>query len=291
MSDATKSGSILVIGAGYIGLPLACALSRLGYDVTGWVASEASAKALRKEGLTAICADVADPSAWQDARLQQNWHAVYYCVSSSRGGVEAYERVYRQGLSFALELPARRFIYTSSTSVYGQTSGEWVDEKTPVMPLSPTSRILAEAEERVLTKGGTVARLAAIYGPGRGFLFQQWMRGEAVIEGDGARWLNQIHRDDIVRALTHLLTLKQAGDTPALFNVTDNEPVRLIDFYHGLSERFKRPMPPFGTAHETSSSKRAQTNKRVSNARLRATGWQPLYPTFREGFCTGAIHS
>lgn len=286
----SKLKRALVIGAGYIGFPLACRLRDLGYDVTGWVASEASVVALRNVGLSIICDDVANESSWEEARRMEKekgeWNIIYYAVSTSRGGLEAYERVHHKGLSYALELSCERFIYTSSTSVYGQNSGEWVNEDTPVHPLSPASRILAQAEEEVLAKKGIVARLSAIYGPERGFLFQQWMRGEAVIHGDGSRWLNQIHRDDIITALIHLLTLHLEERQGELFNVTDNEPVQLIHFYQWLSNTFSRPMPPFASDQslKNCASKRALTNKRVSNIRLRAAGWRPIYPTFKEGY-------
>ena len=91
----------------------------------------------------------------------------------------------------------RRTVYTGSTSVYAQTDGAWVDESSPAEPDRETGHILRETEAIVLAAhGGTVARLAGIYGPGRSVLLRKFLASEAVIEGDGLRWLNQIQRDD-----------------------------------------------------------------------------------------------
>ncbi|MFH1066368.1 MAG: NAD-dependent epimerase/dehydratase family protein, partial [bacterium] len=185
---------ILIIGAGYIGLPLACSLKEQGHKVAGWVASETSRARLEEKGLQTICADVADEKAW--AQCDKNWDAVVYCISSSRQGLKAFAAVHQRGLELALSHGAPRFLYVSSTSVYGQNDGSEVNENLPTHPTSEKGKILLEAEERVKKCGGVIARLAGIYGPERGFWLQKILSGAPVIEGNGERWLNQIHRDD-----------------------------------------------------------------------------------------------
>jgi nucleoside-diphosphate-sugar epimerase len=95
-----------------------------------------------------------------------------------------------------------------------------------------------------------------------------------VIEGDGFRWINQVHRDDIASGLLHLIDRGEAG----VFNLSDNEPLRQQAIYSWLAKRFGRPLPPTGPIDP--NRKRGWTNKQVSNAKLRATGWQPRYPSF-----------
>jgi len=109
-------------------------------------------------------------------------------------------------------------------------------------------------------------------------LFEKLRRGEAVMEGDGLRWINQIHQRDLVAALEHLIV---AGALGEIYNATDDTPVTYLDYYTWCSEFLGQPMPPYGPVN--TERKRGLTNKRVSNTKLRATGWEPVYPSFREG--------
>ena len=199
-------------------------------------------------------------------------------VSSGRGGgPEQYRRVYLDGARGLLSVfrPAR-LIYTGSTSVYAQTDGAWLDESAPTLPDRETGRILLATEEVVLAApGGIVARLAGIYGPGRSVLLRKFLAGEAVIEGDGGRWLNQIHRDDAAAAV---LRLARSDAPPGVYNVTDDQPLTQLALYTALAARFDRPLPPTGPVDP--NRKRGWTSKRVANARLRALGWRPVYPSF-----------
>ena len=180
---------------------------------------------------------------------------------------------------------AHENFFVSSTSVYGQTQGEVVTEESPAEPVSDTSRILREAERAALASGTTVVRSSGIYGPNRGVLLEKLRKGEAVIEGDGMRWINQIHQRDLVAALAHLI---EAGSPGEIYNATDDTPVTYNDYYTWCSEFLCKPMPPQGPVNV--NRKRGLTNKRVSNAKLRATGWQPMYPSFREGLnCSGGL--
>ena len=173
-------------------------------------------------------------------------------------------------------LQPRQLLFTSSTSVYAQTDGSWVTEESAAEPDRETGQILRETEDYVLAQGGTIARLAGIYGPGRSVLLRKFFNGEAVIEADGSRWINQAHRDDIATALRHLVRER----TPGIFNVSDNEPLPQRAIYEWLAARFDRPLPPSGPIDP--SRKRGWTNKRVSNQRLRALGWAPRFLSFFE---------
>lgn len=273
MSDKT-----LIIGCGYIGLPLALELQRHGHRVTAWVHSPASAEALAAHHFDrVITGSVADVAVWSAVHF--TYDLVIHCASSGGGGEPAYEQVFHQGaIRLCEHLPRARKIFVSSTSVYGQTEGEIVTEESAAEPATATGQILRRAEDVVLAADATVVRSSGIYGPGRGVLFDKFCRGEAVIEGDGSRWMNQIHQRDLVAALAHLI---EAGAPGQIYNATDDSPVTHFDYYLWCAEFLGKTLPPFGPVNVL--RKRGLTNKLVSNAKLRTTGWAPIYPSFREG--------
>jgi len=128
-----------------------------------------------------------------------------------------------------------------------------------------------------------ILRLAGIYGPGRGHWFKQFLRGEARLEGDGSRYLNMIHRDDVVGAI--IAALQGGAPVPSVYNVVDNEPVSQRDFFAWLAGQLGKPLPPSVPADAEANRKRGVTNKRVSNQRLKKMlGYQFKYPTFRQGY-------
>ncbi|MDB6148898.1 MAG: dependent epimerase/dehydratase family protein [Chthoniobacter sp.] len=267
---------VLIAGCGFVGLATARLFHNGGWEVIGCTHSGESAARLQEEPFMVEACDFADRSALAaKASGWRGFNAVIHCASSGKGGVEAYRRVYLEGARNLSELlePAR-LVFTGSTSVYAQTTGEWVTEESAAEPDRETGKVLRETEELVLATGGAVARLAGIYGPGRSVLLRKFLADEALIEGGGERWINQVHRADIAAAL---LTLVQSG-ARGLFNVSDDQPIRQRELYAWLAERFHRPLPPSGPVD--SNRKRGWTNKRVSNSRLRALGWAPRYPSF-----------
>jgi nucleoside-diphosphate-sugar epimerase len=271
-------GKTLIIGCGYIGLPLSADLLRLGHRVSVWVHSEASARALSPHYFErVIVGSVGDESIWSS--VPDIYDLAIHCASSSGGGEEAYEEVFHQGaIRLSEHLPRARKLFVSSTSVYGQDQGEIVTEESPAEPSTATGKVLRQAEDVMLAAAATVVRSSGIYGPNRAMLFEKYLRGEAVIEGDGQRWINQIHQSDLVGALVHLI---DGGEPWEIYNVADDTPVTQLDYYMWCSEFLDRPMPPNGPVNM--NRKRGLTNKRVSNGKLRASGWAPIYPSFREG--------
>ena len=216
--------------------------------------------------------DLPSLQAWARSLPENLRHpeAVIHCASSGRGGAEAYRRVFVDGCRNLLEtFPESRLLFTSSTSVYHQTDGQAVTEESPTEPGRETSRLLLEAEKAVTGSGGTVVRLAGLYGPGRDAHLEKLLAGTAVIEDGGGRIVNRIHRDDAARALLHLAALP--GAAGEIFNATDNRPLTQRDLYAALAEKRSRPLPPEGPRPQ--GRKRAWTSKRVSAAKLLATGW------------------
>ncbi len=271
-----SSRRIFVAGCGFVGLPTARLFHSAGWEVIGGTHSAESADALAGEPFQVTACDISsrDSVAALGQKLGK-LDAVIHCASSGRGGAESYQRVYLEGCrNLAAILRPKALLFTSSTSVYAQVGGETVTEESAAEPDRETGRILRQTEDLVLSYGGIVARLAGIYGPGRSVLLKKFFSGEAVIEGDGSRWINQVHRDDIASAL---FTLLQSG-VRGVFNVSDNTPVSQRALYEWLAARFERPVPPTGPID--TNRKRGWTHKRVSNAKLRALGWEPKYPSF-----------
>ncbi len=200
---------------------------------------------------------------------------VIHCASSGGGGADAYRQVYLEGARhLAAAFPKALLLFTSSTSVYAQREGEWVDEESPAEPKRETGKILRETEEFVLARGGIVARLAGIYGPGRSALLRKFLAREATLD-PSPRFLNQAHRDDIAAALVLLAVRGLAGK---IYNVADDAPLLQREAYAILAAELARELPP--TAAVDGERKRGASNKRVRNARLRALGWEPRFPTF-----------
>ena len=266
--------SCFIAGCGFTGLATARLLHGRGWQVIGGTHSTESAAALAGEAFPVVACDITDRAAI--SRLPAV-DTVVHCASSGRGGVAQYRAVYLEGARALAEvLTSQRFVFTSSTSVYAQTDASVVSEESAADPDRDTGRILRETEEFVLARGGCVARLAGIYGPGRSVLLKKFFSDEAVIEGDGGRFINQVHRDDIASALALLIESEARG----IFNVCDDEPMTQRAVYEWLAQRFQKPLPPAGPIDP--NRKRGWTSKRVSNAKLRALGWVPRYPSFRD---------
>ena len=269
---------VLIAGCGYVGSAAADFFAGRGWEVEGWTHSAESAAKLAAAPYPVRAVDIAQRE--NVAAAAAKFDAVIHCASSGGGGPDGYRRVYLAGARHLLEvLRPSRFIFTSSTSVYAQRDGAWVDETSAAEPTHETGRILREAEEFVRQNGGVNARLAGIYGPGRSAFLRKFLAGEAQMDGDGARFLNHAQRDDIVRALFFLTTETLEGDR--VFNVCDDEPITQRAAYEWLAQKFQRPLPP--AAEQSAPRKRGTSNKRVRNHRLRALGWSPRFPDFASG--------
>jgi nucleoside-diphosphate-sugar epimerase len=269
---------ILIAGCGYVGQATADLFHAAGWDVEGWTASEESAAALSAKPYPACQVDISNCD--QIAERPGTFDAVIHCASSQGGGVESYRQIYLNGTRNLLDRFAEtKVLLTSSTSVYAQRDGSWVNEESETMPARETGRILLETEKLMLERRGTVARLAGIYGPGRSALLGKFLAGTAIIDPENDRFVNQVHRDDIASAIFFLLT--RETQRTEIYNVVDDQPMPQTECYRWLAQRLDRPLPPIGKSR--GQRKRGDSNKRVSNAKLRSLGWTLQYPTFAEG--------
>ena len=280
---------VLIIGCGYVGLPLGAELVRQGHEVFG-VRRSSNTSDLTAAGIKPLVADITKPA--ELAQLPGPFDWVVNCVSSNKGGVEEYRQIYLEGTRHLIDwlsaAPPQKFVYTSSTSVYGQNDGSQVKESSPAEPGTETGKVLVETENLLLAAAqqkkfpAVILRVAGIYGPERGHLFQQYLKNEARIPGQGERLINMIHRDDLVGVIIAALKNGRAGE---IYNAVDDEPIALIHFFRWLSETLGKWMPPFATEEENAARKRGLTSKKVQNRRLKMElGNQYKYPNFRKGY-------
>ncbi len=272
---------ILVIGCGFVGERAADLLHAAGHEVIGVTHSQESAErlALLKPWRPLAC-DISDAAAVRRLSLETGpVQAFVHCASSGKGGAPMYEAVYVNGMTHLLTAFPQAFpLFTGSTSVYPQTDGSEVDETTLTDPGKETGRLLLAAERLALDQNGAVARLAGIYGPGRSFVLKNLLEGKSGIEVNAnapdGRLLNQIHADDAAAALVHILTHRLQG----IYNVVDDAQMTQRQCLEKLALLCSVPVPPEKAPDP--ERKRGWTHKRVSNARLRASGWAPHFPDY-----------
>lgn len=266
---------VLIAGCGYVGTALGLRLIQQGDEVWG----------LRRDpsGLPdtfhKVAADLA--SGAELTAVPSRLDHVVYAASAGEASDAAYERAYVTGLSNLLgairDSGVRRVFFTSSTAVYAQTEGTWVDEDSETAPVHFSGRRTLQAEEllRGASVPSTVLRCAGIYGPERTRLIDAVRQGTASMS---ERYTNRIHRDDIAGAILHLMA---ATEAPPTLILSDDEPAPQRDVTAFIAARLGVPLPS-GPAPAEASARGG--DKRCKNARLRATGYALAYPTYREGY-------
>jgi nucleoside-diphosphate-sugar epimerase len=244
---------------------------------------------LEAAGIRPLFADITQPNTLAQLPRQFDW--VVHCVAAG-GDAANYRQIYLEGTRHLLEWlaasPPKKFVYTGSTSVYGQTDASPVKESSPTEPFAETARVLVETEKVLLDAfqqsrfPAIILRVAGIYGPGRGHLFKQFMKNEARMEGNGARYLNMIHRDDLIGCILAALKSGRPGE---IYNAVDDEPVSQKNFFEWLAATLGKYPPPSLPENPAEDRKRGVTNKKVSNRKLKMELGCPFkYPNFRKGY-------
>lgn len=282
---------ILIAGCGDIGTTLGCKLHRAGHQVWGLKRQPTPLPA----GIEPLTADLTSPSTL--THLPAAVDVVVYSAAATSFNESAYQDAYVTGvrnLLHALELSSpslRRLLFVSSTSVYSQHQGEWVDELSPATADSFSGRCIRAGEQLIANSHwpGVVVRFGGIYGPGRTRLIDSVRTGSATRSPGAPIYTNRIHRDDGASVLEHLITLT---DPEPVYIAVDNEPALLDEVLSWLAMQLGMPEPPLvleaplkpGAEHRSNETLRLRASKRCSNARLRATGFQFQYPSYREGY-------
>ncbi len=275
----------LIFGCGYLGQRVGRQWIEGGERPVAVTRSAERAEELARLGFQPIVADVTRPETLGGLPAAQTVvYAVAYGRTNSRSRTEVQVNGLRAVLD-ALRRPPRRLVYVSSTSVYGDCRGDWVDEDTPCRPDREQGRVALAAEESLRShpvgSNAVVLRLAGLYGPGRIPSLGDLAAGRPLAVAADAV-VNLIHVDD---AAAIVAAAAQHPDPPATLLVSDGHPVLRREFYRCLSERLRLPPPTFVDPDPAERSfRRGFGNKRVRNARMLATlGVRLQYPSYREG--------
>jgi nucleoside-diphosphate-sugar epimerase len=276
----------LIFGCGYLGLRVAQRWRDAGERVYVATRLPARAATLSAEGFAPLVADVTRPESLADLPAAET---ALFAVGHDRAAGRSIEEVYVDGLKNVLDsLPAAtgRVIYISTTGVYGDSAGDWVDEDSQCAPTRPGGKASLAAEESLwrhpLGARGIVLRLAGIYGPGRIPNQAPLLAGEPIaVPTEG--FLNLIHVDDAASAVLTAATVE--AEPPRTYLISDGHPVRRGEYYAELARLLRAPAPrfaepPAGDPRAT----RAAADKRIDNSRMLAELRVSLvYPSYREG--------
>jgi nucleoside-diphosphate-sugar epimerase len=268
----------LVAGAGFLGLRVAALLADQGHDVF----------ALRRHagplpvGVQQVVADLTVPGTL--GAVPGDLDAVIFTASPDASSDSAYERLYVHGLTSLLAAPALkrsppgRVLFTSSTAVYGQRRGEWVDEASPTEPIHFTGQRMLQAEQALAQATPTpiAVRLSGLYGPGRTGLLERLRRGTA--RYTAGHYTNRLHCEDAARALVHLAAMERPAP---VYVGSDLEPAEQRIVYTWLAERLGAPAPALAPAGERTGR---GSSKRCRPRALVASGFRFTFPSFREGY-------
>lgn len=293
----------LIIGCGYVGLQVAQKWREQGHTVSALTRSESRANEFKKLGIRPIIGDITQPESLK--KLPET-ETVLYAVGFDRSANQSRHEIYVTGLNHALtEIKGRtqKIIYLSSTSVYGQSAGEWVDETSVCEPQRENGQICLDAEQvfekqGLISAGGdrksptvVILRLAGIYGPGRLLARMEQIKAGEPLQGRPDAYLNLIHVTDIVNTILKCDTDIQLESR---YLVSDNCPITRQEYYETLAHFLNAPLPQFATektdlralkSNRSHSTERAAgLNKRCNNQKLRGTlGLELVFPTIKEG--------
>lgn len=265
---------ILIAGCGDVGIALGRELVADGHEVVGLRRRTSELPTT----FHPVGADLTEPATLR--ALPAGIEQVVYAAAADARSEAAYGAAYVDGLRNLIDAMAetpRRLVYVSSTAVYGQHDGEWVDEDSPTEPAGFSGRILLEGERLARElPDAVVVRLGGIYGPGRNRLLDEVRSGRAVCPDGPPQFTNRIHRDDCAGVLRHLLG---CDDAAGVWLGVDRDPVDRCTLLRWLAERLGVPSPPTGAAPVgRAGSKRCRSDKLV------ASGYVFRHPTFREGY-------
>lgn len=273
---------VLIAGCGDVGSALGVMLHQAGFEVWGLKRNPAGLP----RGISGIAANLIDPASLE--KLPPRLDYVVYTAAAGGYSEDRYRAAYADGIDNLLNALQRqgqqlqRIVFTSSTSVYAQHQGEWVDETSPAEASTFAGRCLRQGEA-LLWQGpypAIVIRFGGIYGPGRTRLLDNLRRGTATCVDDPPLYTNRIHRDDCAAALKHLLELP--APEPLYLGV-DDEPARQCEVLSWLAQRLGVPGPTV-VPRASAEAAAMRANKRCRNHRLRASGFRFCYPSYREGY-------
>jgi len=269
---------ILIAGCGDVGTRLGLLLVAQGHRVWG-IRRESAAL---PDQIRPLILDMARPFSLAEIPPPE---LVFYTASAGGREEAAYRRAYLTAPAFLMQALAalprspRRLFFTSSTGVYGQADGSWVDEQSPTCPKGFSGQIMLQAEALFAAAdvAATSVRFSGIYGPGRDWLLSAAFNGVSC-PAVPPRYTNRIHVVDCAAVLAHLATLDRPDD---IYLASDNLPVPKHEVLAWLADRLGAAGL---TCHSQAEPVEARMNKRCANARLLATGFRFNYPDYQAGY-------
>lgn len=280
---SSDSSGALVFGCGYLGKSVAESLLASGTRVWATTRSREKAALLSETGIEPVLADWCEPATLRDLpRVERVLVAVSYDRTSSRSRWQSQVG----GLTNLLDKlhPTTQICYISTTGVYHQTDGSWIDESSPTSPQRAGGKAHLEAEACLASASAsgqrTILRLSGIYGPGRVPRAADVIAGKPIASMQEG-YLNLIHVQDATRAV-----IQSWNSQPhSLYLVSDDEPVRRGDFYGEIAKQTNSPEPQFVIPESGSpKSARSESNKRIRNSRMKSNLIPTLrFPSYREG--------
>ena len=225
---------VFIFGCGYLGIRLADTLIAAGHEVSALTKNETFAEVLKAIGITEVIVDRLESDSWHSL-VGNDYTKIINCVSSAGNGLSGYESSYYEGqasiIQWAKSHSIERFVYTSSTSVYPENSGNWVSEDSLKRDSvhSDTAQVLRRSENLIESNQSHfdnyfILRLSGIYGPERHYLLNQIQSSNA-IAGSGDYFMNMIHVDDIVSAIIRLIDVK-SNIPSGIYNLSDDMPTQ-----------------------------------------------------------------
>jgi nucleoside-diphosphate-sugar epimerase len=270
------SERVLLAGCGDLGMRVAQRLLARGDEV---LALRRHPPAMDNDGIQWLQADLTRPDSLR--ALPGDITQLVYLPTPARRDEAAYRAVFVDGLRHLLDAlgttSLRRVLLVSSTAVYGDHAGDWVDESTPPAPPGFNGRVLIEAEQSLAAQpvNSIALRLAGLYGPGRMQLLERLRSGRATAPRAKTHWANRIHVDDAAAAVAHLLKL---SDPLPLYLGADSTPLPLDVLYDHLAQSIGAQAVAAGAPPPGIGS------KRLNNARLRDSGFVLRWPDSRDGY-------
>jgi len=270
--------TIQIVGAGYVGAAIAKHFRQNKQKVTALFRSAAKKELFAEDGIDCVLADLTKPASLSGIPPA---HFIILCPAPDKRDEAGYRQVYVEGIRNylnAIRPNPKPFliVYLSSTGVWGDQKGAWVDEQTMAKPDHELGKILIEAERQILAADypTLIFRLAGIYGPGRNRI-DKLREGSWPRPGTQDAYMNMIHRDDIVGAMQYLFNVGEKG---TVYLGVDDEPVLQSDYYEELCRQIGLEI------REDRMIKGQEAGKRCRNARLKSLGFKFRYSTFREGY-------
>lgn len=271
---------ILIAGCGDIGTAAGRLLADDGHDVVGLKRYPPA----NDNKISYIKADLSH--AGDLDKLDTRFDLVIYILTPGDRSEQSYRNVFELGVANVLNMfsqndPVTRFIFISSTSVYGQTHGEWVDEASVTEPNTITGQIILQAEKAFLSHDSRncIIRFSGIYGRNRGRLLNIVAKGGKV-QYTPPYYTNRISRDDCVAVLHFIAGRMIAGDNlEPIYLASDDDPATKWDVFNFLADKLGSKRPD-----KEILSHGSDQNKRCSNRRLKQLGYEFIYKSYREGY-------